>query len=87
MMCLLPPRGVAREEVGNICVSNFLLREGLIMHGEMSLEQLIPSCALLAPFLTSIQSGLSIHPVEVKRSAITKLLCWQWPLVSPKFFL
>ena len=58
MMCLLPPRGVAREEVVNSFVSNFLLREGIIMHGEMSLAQLIPNCALLAPILTSLQSGL-----------------------------
>ena len=58
MMCLLPPRGVAREEVANSCVFNFLLREGLIMYSEMCLEQLISYCALLAPFLSSIQSGL-----------------------------
>ena len=45
MMCLLFPRGITREEVVNICVSNFLLREGLIVHG---LEQLIPYRACLA---------------------------------------
>ena len=44
-MCLPPPRGVAWEEVANRCVSNFLLREGLIMHGEMSLQHLILNCA------------------------------------------
>ena len=60
MICLPPPHDVTWEEVANSCISNFQLREDLIMHGEMFLQQFVPNCALLTPFFTFIESGLYI---------------------------
>ena len=50
------------------------------MHGEMSLEQLIPHCALLAP---SIQSGLYLYLLPCMDTGIAELFLYELRTAGP----